>query len=315
MHLVLQKVSGEDEKNPMSDFAIDSYDRLSDGEIGKLQLKLARLIVVFFELLHLLITRNRQRLLDVMQERKKSETAMPTAISLKSHVRLKSGVSSAMGDVSSTRPKHSRTPGPRSIGSNDMSASYSVQGQTSVGGGHHNRRGSHDAKSAVSVQRASMGEDVRSDDGHRRTPGFARHTSDDHHSVQSFNTLNPSNEKRTGSAIAVQGELQRAFISMAKALHPKVQGIMGPDTPRWFKQCAQDSYFSLGTYKQTKVPIAEEIGFTPESMVPPSHSNDLLGQSGGSLYDRGLESPRGSIGGSSHSAVSRGSERYGLGQF
>ena len=132
---VLQKVSGEDEKNPMSDFALDSYDRLSDGEIGKLQLKLARLIVVFFELLHLLITRNRQRLLDVMQERKKTETAMPTAISLKSHVRLKSGVSSAMGDVSSTRPKHSRTPGPRSIGSNDMSATYSVQAQTSVGGG------------------------------------------------------------------------------------------------------------------------------------------------------------------------------------
>lgn len=307
-----QIMSGQDEKHSMSDFSLDSYDRLSDGEIDKLQLKLARLIVVFFELLHLLITRNRQRLLDVMQERKKAEPAMPNAISLKSQSRTKSAGASAAGvsDLSYTRPKQARTPGPRSTGSNDMSAAYSVQAQTSVAG--HHRKNTLDAKSTISLPRAPMVVDeIRSDDGHRRTPGFTRHYSDDHQSVHSLNTLNPSNEKRTGSAIAVQGELQRAFISMAKALYPKVQGIMGSDTPRWFKQCAQDSYFSLGTYKQTKVPIAEEIGFTPESMVPQSHSNDLLGPSG-SLYP---ESPRGSTGGSSHSAVSRGSERYGLGQF
>ena len=67
-----QKLSDKNEKNSMSEFSLESYDRLSDNEIEKLQLKLARLVVVFFELLHLLITRNRQRLLDVMQERKKS---------------------------------------------------------------------------------------------------------------------------------------------------------------------------------------------------------------------------------------------------
>ena len=307
----------------MSDFAPDNYDRLSASEIDKLQLKLARLIVVFFELLHLLITRNRQRLLDVMQERKKADPAMPAAISVKGQVRSRSGgaMSAMGGDVSFTRQKQARTPGPRSIGSNDMSAAaFSVQGQTSVGGGQHSRKGTQDAKSIVSLPRMPLHEDARSEDGGYRRSSQTATTSrqiPDDHTVMSLNTLNPSNEKRTGSAIAVQGELQRAFISMAKALHPKVQGIMGSDTPRWFKQCAQDSYFSLGTYKQTKVPIAEEIGFTPESMVPPSHSNDLLGPSGGgSLYDRGLESsPRGSIGGSSHSAVSRGSERYGLGQF
>ena len=291
---------------------------LSDGEVEKLQLKLARLIVVFFELLHLLITRNRQRLLDVMQERKKAEPPnMPSGVSTKTQLRSKSG------EVPNMRPK--KTSGPRSAGSFDASASHSLQGashslqgQFSQQGGSHGRRGTNDGKSVISLPRPSTGtlDETRSDDGYRRH-GFIRTHSvgEEAQSVMSFNTSNPSNEKRTGSAIAVQGELQRAFINMAKALYPKVQGIMQNDTPRWFKQCAQDSYFSLGTYKQTKVPISEEIGFTPESMVPPNHSTDILGNG----YDRGLESPRGSTGGSvagsSHSVVSKGSDRYGYGQF
>ena len=278
----------------------------------KLQLKLARLIVVFFELLHLLITRNRQILLDVMQERKKAEPpSVPPAISTKSQFRSKSG------EVPNMYPK--RTSGPRSAGSFDASGSNSLQAQHSQQGGSHGRRASNDGKSVISLPRPATGtlHDARSDDGYRRQ-GVSRTYSvgDEAQSVMSLNTSNPSNEKRTGSAIAVQGELQRAFINMAKALYPKVQGIMQSDTPRWFKQCAQDSYFSLGTYKQTKVPISEEIGFTPESLVPPSHSTDILGTG----YDRGFESPRGSnggsmAGGSSHSVVSKGSDRYGYGQF
>ena len=296
----------------MADFSLESYDRLSDGEIDKLQLKLARLIVVFFELLHLLITRNRQMLLDVMQERKKAEPSMPTAISMKNQTRTRSSGASAVADLAYARPKQSRAPGPRSTGSNDMSAAHSVQPHHGQGG-HHSRKSTADARSTISLPRPSIADDVRSEDGHRRG-GFIRHTSDDQQSINSYSTSNPSSEKRTGSAIAVQGELQRAFISMAKALYPKVHGIMQSDTPRWFKQCAQDSYFSLGTYKQTKVPISEEIGFTPDSVVPTPHSADFGGQ-GGNLYDRGLDSPRGSVAGSSHSVVSRGSERYGFGQF
>ena len=194
---------------------------------------------------------------------------------------------------------------------------YSLQAQFSQQGGSHSRMGTHDGRSVISLPRPATLDDNRSDDGYRRQSGYSRAYSmgDDAQSVMSFNTTNPSNEKRTGSAIAVQGELQRAFINMAKALYPKVQGIMQSDTPRWFKQCAQDSYFSLGTYKQTKVPISEEIGFSPESMVPPSHSADILNNG----YDRGLESPKGSaggsVGGSAHSVVSKGSDRYGYGQF
>lgn len=247
-----------------------------------------------------------------MQERKKAEApAMPSAISMKSQTRSKSG------DFAHMRQKHSRTPAPRSTGSNEMSGSLSLHGQVSQhGGGHHSRR-SHDGRSVISLPRPSNFDDNRSDDGHiRQGLGRAYSLGDEAQSIVSLNPgSNPSNEKRTGSAIAVQGELQRAFINMAKALYPKVQGIMQSDTPRWFKQCAQDSYFSLGTYKQTKVPISEEIGFTPESLVPTGHSTDLLGNG----YDRGLESPRdsvgGSLGGSTHSVVSKGSDRYGYGNF
>lgn len=301
-----QTQSDNIKKDQMSEFTLENYDRLSDGEIEKLQLKLARLIVVFFELLHLLITRNRQRLLDVMNDRKKSDSpAMPSAISMKSQIRSTSA--SVMEGQSKSRSRQARSPGPRSTGSHDISGANSYQQQQQPG----SRRGTHDGRSTISLT-TRPADEIRSDDGYRR--GSRSCAMSEEHSVHSLNTTNPSNEKRTGSAIAVQGELQRAFINMAKALYPKVQGIMHSDTPRWFKQCAQESYFSLGTYKQTKVPISEELGFNPEGMVPPSASPDLLGHQN-NLYSSGLESPRGSIGGSSHSVVSRGSQQYGYGQF
>jgi hypothetical protein len=55
------------------DDVTQSHDRLSEDEIKKYQLKLARSLVVFIELLHLLISRNRDLLLDVIQTRKRAE--------------------------------------------------------------------------------------------------------------------------------------------------------------------------------------------------------------------------------------------------
>ena len=52
------------------DDILQSYDRLSEEEVQKFQLKLARSLVVFMELLHLLIARNRDLLLEVVQKRK-----------------------------------------------------------------------------------------------------------------------------------------------------------------------------------------------------------------------------------------------------
>ena len=52
---------------------LEECDRLTDEECAKLQVKLARCIVVYLELLHLLIARNKDLLLNLIQERKKGE--------------------------------------------------------------------------------------------------------------------------------------------------------------------------------------------------------------------------------------------------
>lgn len=50
------------------------YERLSDEEVEKVQTKLARIIVTFLELLHLLIARNRHIILAAVQARKRKGT-------------------------------------------------------------------------------------------------------------------------------------------------------------------------------------------------------------------------------------------------
>eukprot|EP00984_Skeletonema_dohrnii_P030698 scaffold22391_cov141-Skeletonema_dohrnii-CCMP3373.AAC.2 len=60
----------DDSKNNQQDM-YSSYQVLSEEEIEEVQIKLARMIVTFFELLHLLIARNRDVLLTVVQVRKR----------------------------------------------------------------------------------------------------------------------------------------------------------------------------------------------------------------------------------------------------
>ena len=60
----------DDSKNNHQDM-YSSYQMLSEEEIEEVQIKLARMIVTFFELLHLLIARNRDILLTVVQVRKR----------------------------------------------------------------------------------------------------------------------------------------------------------------------------------------------------------------------------------------------------
>jgi hypothetical protein len=110
---------------------------------------------------------------------------------------------------------------------------------------------------------------------------------DQHSASVSNSSTNTNNASGCGeSAIAVQSELQRAFINMAKSLYPKIQGILHGDTPRWLKQCAQDTYFSLGTYKQTQIPIDEELCYTAESLNPVNS-----GGGGGGLTEQQQQPP------------------------
>ena len=290
---LMRKTSESREGDTTNDLSLESYDRLSDEEIRKLQMKLARLIIVFIELLHLLIARNRQMLLDYMQERKRHET---TAVSS-----INGSRSPGRAPSVSTTEQRSRGQRPGSSGSQDFPAPTAITAREHRGGQVVNPdpRNFHKREGSLSEYM------------NNRRYNHQRSQSEDQHLVSSNNV---GSIGRGESAIAVQSELQRALINMVKTLYPKLQGMLQGDTPRWLKLCAQDTYFSLGTYKQTQIPIEEELCYTADSLAPAgSGFGEPLPN-----YDRGtgssVPSPRGSTnGGSNHSVVSRGSERLGYG--
>jgi hypothetical protein len=290
---LLREPSDQQDRS-IEDFTTMDSGRLSDDEIAKLQLKLARLIVAFVELLHLLIGRNRDMLLEVIQDRKKNENNGPLQVG---------GIVPVGRGFSRQTSTGQRSDGIRKAGS---VGPYTTDPTVPLLATTQHRRNYTD----ISVK----SEDARIRGLHQIPVG-----SEDNQSYQSVVT---STGVRTESAIAVQSELQRAFISLSKALYKNVHRILLDDTPRWLKQIGQDNYFSLGTYLQTKIPIAEELCFIgydtvlqsdggsnhPFTYVPSFHS------------EQGYDSPRGgggSIGGGSQngSVASKGSERYGFGQF
>ena len=60
-----------DEVNDESVMIYSPFEILTEDEIEKVQIKLARIIVTFLELMHLLIARNRDVLLTLVQARKR----------------------------------------------------------------------------------------------------------------------------------------------------------------------------------------------------------------------------------------------------
>jgi len=246
--LLLRRSSNVEEED---DDVLQSYDRLGEEEVKKYQLKLARSLVVFMELLHLLISRNRDLLLDVIQTRKKNEAG--------------------------SAARHGRD---ISISSyNTLSKQISLPGNASAGdrsrhGAEHQRRDSAANESTSSSQDRKSGEDVS-------TASHGKRNSEADYSGGTMSSFkDPGTERvRTDSAIGIQRELQLAFISLAKDLYPMVHGIMESDTPRWLKQCGQDNYFSAYTYRQTKIPIGEELTFEDVN-ISGIGTNDGFGSDG-----------------------------------
>jgi hypothetical protein len=77
---------------------------------------------------------------------------------------------------------------------------------------------------------------------------------------------------RTDKAKALQRELQIAFISMTKTLHPLIHNQIHSETPHWMSLCLQDNYFSSGLYRQAQIAIGEELlffGSTVDSELKP----------------------------------------------
>lgn len=209
------------------------YAKLTEDEVRILQIKLARSVVVFIEILHLLISRNRDQLLAVVEARKVTNVGVPSTASSRqmsgpefSPVRM--GINSASP---STNPSFSRT--------NSISAS------------------------AKGIETSSSYHDVPRPDSIGRVRSS---------SAASVNTTVTSD--RTDLAIAVQSELQRAFISLCRALYPNISMVLESETPRWLKQCSQDNYFSFNTYRQTNIPMADEVCFFSGDTFEPDSDNE-----------------------------------------
>lgn len=215
--------------------------RIAEEEVRRLQIKLARCLVVFIELLHLLISRNRDLLLAVVEARKAANNIGTTSSSRPGSSTRDNSVGSPVGlrkPRYSSMPStaHSRTASNPTHIRNPSSASYMSNSNNSM---EPPKRVYHSRETSRSIE----------------TPGRARPSGG-----ASVGTASASNDK-TDSAIAVQSELQRAFISMSKALYPNIFRILESETPRWLKQCSQDNYFSSYTYRQTSIPMADEVCF------------------------------------------------------
>jgi len=155
----------ETKSNDLGATVILRYGKLSEEEVLKNQAKLARGVVIFMELLHILLVRNRDTLLSVVHDR-----------------RLIKETSSSKSHVSDSVTKEDR--------------------------------------STFSGRKAM---------------------------------------NRTDAAIAVQSELQRTFIGLARAIYPLVYSTIRAETPRWLKLACHNGYFSSGIYRQTRISMGDEL--------------------------------------------------------
>jgi hypothetical protein len=270
---ILKKESDLFEGEQSTDFTID-YDRLSDNEVKKIQRKFSRLLITFVELLHLLIARNRDLLLNVIKKRKKSSEQGTSVV--------------AGGGASTTTRNVNRT-----------TSSVGLRAESIPRNASNHHRFSSDGN--------------QSDTGLRLDPKSLNNITVNSNNVilddqQSFQSAFTAAGVKTDSAIAVQSELQRSYIKLVKDLYPRVHGILQSETPRWLKQCTFDNYFSQGTYQQTKVQISEELCFISiidDDNDGQSDSNHSRQRSDSHLSqsDNGYDSPRGSIGGVSQSSA------------
>lgn len=152
-------------------------ERLSAEEIETNQKKLARAIVMLMELLHVLVSRNRDLLLTALDIRKRRDMSVAESFSERGNMTI-----------------------PPSPGSSDLHGRGFDDGSMGFGGA-----------SASSML------------------------------------------DRTDKAMAIQRELQKAFIAMIKVLQPILVSTIHSECPRWMRLCCHDSYFSSGSYRQAKI--------------------------------------------------------------
>ena len=255
MGLTLLKQHGSVSEEPDSDLGIMmfQYGRLSEEEIVLFQVKLARGIVVFMEILHLLITHNRDLLLAVVDARKRNDSESLHTYGNTSLQRATIMNREATGydlPTIATPERPGKNNHLRNFSSLTRSQNRDYSDERSIPAGDHNNR-----EPTIPENKSNCIATVGSND-------------------------------RTDSAIAIQSELQRAFISMTKALYPQISRVLQNETPRWLKQCTQEYYFSSYAYRQTIIPMAEELFFfaqdelpaPDESVIPDDGSEFMISQ-------------------------------------
>jgi hypothetical protein len=181
---------------------IADYARLPDAEVIKLQLKLARVILVFMEILHLLISRNRDLLLEVMEARRRGEQLSMSGLHRHHH-----SIGPSTSDNLSRQRGHARRP----------SNGSGVTGHISSAETDFSHRRGDDGSAAASQ----------------------------------FNSAYAN--EQTDKAIAVQSELQRSFIKLARDLSGTLTLVLEDETPRWLKEVVRENYFTAATYKHAKI--------------------------------------------------------------
>jgi hypothetical protein len=231
------------------------YVKLNENEVRILQSKFAKGLVIFIELLHLLISRNRDQLLKVVELRKlnpggNSNSVMQRQTSCPDYSPVRTSSNTI---IPLLNPSYSRV----------ISTTGSIA----------------PTPSKVYVTSSTSFQDIP------RPELAARNRSNSGFSVNSA----IANEK-TDLAIAVQSELQRAFISLCKSLYQSIAAVLETETPRWLKQCCLDNYFSGYIYRQTKIPMADEVCFDDGEDFEPDVDNESLQMSGSyvSSADPGL---------------------------
>ena len=253
MAVMLRKTNSDTEED--DDDFIQSYDRLSDEEVQKFQLKLARSLVVFMELLHLLIAKNRDRLLDVIASRKKRDKEMRDSHSMPlPNQPFTMRREDSRGSFATLSKPYSREASIGTAGTFGTFGKSDMDRQTKQHVFRQERRGSNRSAGSSSQDGRSRDEGQTRGTQHSRgrsindDPGYTPS------SVASARDGGPERERdRTDSAIGIQRILQLAFINLAKDLYPVIYGIMENDTPQWLKLCCQENYFSGYLYKHQKI--------------------------------------------------------------
>jgi hypothetical protein len=252
MGMMLLKKNDEVEDD--DDDFVQSYDRLSDEEVQKFQLKLARSLVVFMELLHLLIAKNRDRLLDVIATRKKRDkegrdsNSVPLSNPQTSTMRRED----SRGSLATLTKPVTRETSLGTAGTNGTFGKSEVDRRNVF---RHERRGSEKSLGSLSNDGRSRDEMPTRSSQHVK----GRFSSEDPGYTPSSVASgrdgggHERERDRTDSAIGIQRILQLAFINLAKELYPLIYGIMGRDTPHWLKLCCQENYFSGYLYKHQKI--------------------------------------------------------------